>query len=131
MHHGHSHDGGKCGHSHGGASTNIGFGDEENIRGGQPMVNPMNMMMPPQMTPQMMEFAKKMHEQRQLLMKEFMEQGGNSNPQAVQDLMTKAAQIQAQAMAQFKAASLAPANSLATSGPSDTNTAWVNLVFKL
>jgi ankyrin repeat protein len=127
MHHGHSHDGGKCAHSHGGGGGgfhNVGFGDEEDSKqklmirppplmmqtgdagnSGSGMT-PM-MMMPPQMTPQMMEFAKKMHEQRQILMKEFMEQGGNSNPQAVQDLMTKASQIQAQAMAQFKAASLA------------------------
>jgi ankyrin repeat protein len=136
MHHGHSHDGGKCAHSHGsggggggGGFFNVGFGDDDESKQKLMMrpppmmmqtgdasnngsgMTPMMMMMPQQMTPQMMEFAKKMHEQRQILMKEFMEQGGNSNPQAVQDLMTKASQIQAQAMAQFKAASLASSSS--------------------
>lgn len=154
MHHGHSHDGGKCGHSHGGGGGgffNVGFGDEDESKqklmmrpppmmmqtgdasnnGGGPGMAPMMMMMPPQMTPQMMEFAKKMHEQRQILMKEFMEQGGNSNPQAVQDLMTKASQIQAQAMAQFKAASLANnSNSLDNSGQPSNSSSLDHLINK-
>lgn len=57
--------------------------------------------MPP-MTPQMMEFAKKMFEQRQEMMRDFMAAGGQSNPEAVKDLMTKSARLQSQAMHEMK-----------------------------
>lgn len=68
-----------------------------------PMTNPMMMMNQAQMNPQMMEFAKKMFEQRQQMMKSFMEQGGQSNPDAIQELKAKASQAQAALMAEFKA----------------------------
>ena len=126
--HNHSHGGGHN-HSHGGHVSDVGFGDDdEKIAAtktkppGQTM-NPMmaammmmkqanesghshgdgsgNMMMP-QMSPEMMEMAKKMMEQRQILMKEYMEKGGPSNPAAMQEMMTKAAQMQQTMMAQFK-----------------------------
>lgn len=106
--HTHSHDGTPC-HGHGGSNPRlpVGFGGpDEQPQSNQQMamaMNPMMMMMnQAQMNPQMMEFAKKMFEQRQKLMKEFMEQGGKSNPQALQDLMTKSAQLQSQAMAELK-----------------------------
>lgn len=130
-HHGHSHDGGKCqGHN------NFGFGDEDesgNKKAPNPNLNMMMMMANAMkmnenanlqqggaevsgdgtpsgnnvmMNPQMMEFAKKMFEQRQQLMKQYMEQGGHSNPAALQELMKKAAEAQSQAIAQFKAANM-------------------------
>jgi ankyrin repeat protein len=71
--------------------------------GGGDMTNAM-MAMNPQMTPQMMEFAKKMFEERQKLMKEYMEQGGQSNPAALQEMMAKAALQQSQALAKLKEA---------------------------
>ncbi len=56
----------------------------------------------PQMSPQMMELAKKMFEQRQQLMKEYMDKDPKSNPAVLQEMMAKAAQAQAAAMAEFK-----------------------------
>jgi len=50
-----------------------------------------------------MEFAKKMFEQRQQLMKEYMDKDPKSNPAILQEMMAKAAQAQAAAMAEFKA----------------------------
>ena len=64
--------------------------------------SPMAMM--PQMTPQMVEFAKKMFEERQKMMKQYIEQGGQSNPAALQEMMAKAAQQQSQALALLKEA---------------------------
>lgn len=65
-----------------------------------------NMMMDlPQMSPQMMELAKKMFEQRQQLMKEYMDKDPKSNPAVLQEMMSKAAQAQAAAIAEFKALS--------------------------
>jgi hypothetical protein len=110
--HTHSHDGTPC-HGHGGSNQRlpVGFGgpdEQPQLQSNQQMamaMNPMMMMMMNNQTqnnPQMMELAKKMFEQRQKLMKEFMEQGGKSNPQALKDLMSKSAQLQSQAMAEFK-----------------------------
>lgn len=65
---------------------------------------PINPMAMPQMTPQMMEISKKMFEQRQQLMKEYMDKGGESNPEAMQEMMAKAAQLQKSTMLQMKAA---------------------------
>ena len=47
--------------------------------------------------------AKKMFEQRQQMMKEYMEKGGESNPAALQEMMQKAAQAQQAAIAQMRA----------------------------
>ncbi len=47
--------------------------------------------------------AKKMFEQRQQMMKEFMEKGGESNPAALQEMMAKAAQLQQSAIMQMRA----------------------------
>jgi hypothetical protein len=60
------------------------------------------MMTMPQMTPEMMEFAKKMFEQRQELMRDFVAKGGNSNPEAVRELMQRSSQMQQTAMAEMK-----------------------------
>ena len=86
------------------------------------LMQSMMMAQKQQMTPQMMELVKRMQEHRQQLMKEFMDKGGHSNPQALQELMTKGAQMQAQAMAQFKAASTSSSSS-APSNALDTATA--------
>jgi hypothetical protein len=67
-----------------------------------PMMQMMQQMQQMQMTPQMVEFMRKMQEQRQILMKQFIEQGGPSNPQAMQEMMSRAAQFQASALAQLK-----------------------------
>lgn len=64
------------------------------------MMNPAALMA--QMPPEMIELSKKMHEQRQQLMQEFEAKGGKSNPAAVQELMTKAAQLQQTAFAELK-----------------------------
>lgn len=105
--HGHSHDGAPChghgghGHSHGGAGSPLGFGPDpatmaalaNAFKAGNSSNQTAAMM--PQINPQMMEFAKKMYEQRQQLMKQFAEQqknGLNPNPQQFQEAMMKAAQ---------------------------------------
>ena len=67
--------------------------------------NMMMMMEPPQMSPQMMDMAKKMFEQRQQLMKEYMDKDPKSNPAVLQEMMAKAAQAQAATIAEFKALS--------------------------
>ena len=64
--------------------------------------NNMMMMSPPEMTPQMMELTKKMFEQRQQLMKEYIDKDPKSNPAILQEMMAKAAQAQAAAIAEFK-----------------------------
>jgi hypothetical protein len=64
--------------------------------------NPMMGMMMPQMTPEMVEFAKKMFEQRQEIMREFASKGGNNNPDAVKELMQKSTKMQQTAMAEMK-----------------------------
>lgn len=74
-------------------------------------MNPMMMgaMMPnmaammAQMPPEMAEISKRMLEQRQKLMQEFQANGGQSNPAAVQELMSKAAQFQQTMMAEIRA----------------------------
>jgi hypothetical protein len=68
-----------------------------------PMLQLMQQLQQMQMTPQMAEFMRKMQEQRQILMKQFIEQGGPSNPTAMQEMMSKTAQFQASALAQLKA----------------------------
>ncbi|CAF0707847.1 unnamed protein product [Brachionus calyciflorus] len=132
--HGHSHDGGSCKHSHGGSSRNLGFGDEDEEKSSNPKPNPMMnpmmmammqqqmknntgnegaMMMNPMMmmmnqaqnNPQMMDVFKRMMEHRQQMMKEFMENGGQSNPEAVKQLMTKSGEAQMKFMGELKAAS--------------------------
>jgi hypothetical protein len=130
--HGHSHGGGGHNHSHGN-KIDVGFGDDDDIPNNKQNMMNQNMMMmkmmanamkmaqsnsngesnennnmqmlpdSPQMSPQMMELAKKMFEQRQQLMKEYMDKDPKSNPAVLQEMMAKAAQAQAAAMAEFKA----------------------------
>ena len=108
--HGHSHDGVPC-HGHGGGGGgghshgNVGFGGgggggDQNAMMAM-MANAMrnsNNQIAPAMTPQMMEFAKKMFEQRQQMVKQYMEQqqaGTAPSQQQFQEMMMKAAQEQA------------------------------------
>lgn len=74
-------------------------------------INPMMMGMMPKMTPQQMEMAKKMFEQRQQMMTEYMKK--QDNPEALQEMMVKAAEMQKAAMIQMKKAQ--PATDNATS----------------
>lgn len=62
--------------------------------------NPM-MMMNQEMSPEMMEMAKEMFEQRQKLMKEYEEKGGKSNPEALHEMMAKAQQMNKNSMAKI------------------------------
>jgi hypothetical protein len=63
-----------------------------------PMLNPANI------TPEMTEFTKKMMEQRQAIMKEFMEvqQSGTATPEALQKIREKALKAQSEAMITLK-----------------------------
>ena len=84
---------------------------------GNPMMAMMNMPGMPPMSPQMVEFAKRMFDQRQQIMREFQEAGGNSNPDAVKKLMAESQKMQQLAMAEMKKIQESPAASTSSYVP--------------